>query len=79
MAQALSVAVIAKNGNAYAATIGIPVVKIYDVRPATADEISAFSTALTAIVCEDILYFQPTKRTYLSVTATATVITAMNA
>lgn len=79
MAQALSVAVIAFNNGTYAATIGIPVAKIYHVRPATADEITNFPTALTAVVVEDVQYNQIKKSTYLSVTATATVITALNA
>jgi len=79
MAVALSLAVIARNNAAYAATIGLPVQNIYHVRPATADEIAAFSTALTAVVVKDVEYNQIKKSTYLSVTATATVITALNA
>jgi hypothetical protein len=79
MAVALSLAVIAKNNSAYAATIGLPVQNIYHVRPASADEIANFSTALTAVVVKDVEYNQPKKTTYLSVTATATVITALNA
>ncbi len=79
MAVALSVTPVARNGYAYTSALGIPVVNILHVRAATADEITNFSTALTAVVCQDISYNVPTKLTYLTATATATVITALNA
>lgn len=79
MAVAISLAVIAQNGLAYAATVGLPTAKILAVRPANTGETSAFATAVTAVDVEDIVYNSVKKSTYLSVTATATVITALNA
>lgn len=79
MAVALSVTAVALNGNAYTGTDGIPVANIIRVRPANANEIASFSTALTAIEFKDISYASIKKSTELTATATATVITAMNA
>lgn len=79
MAVAITLATIAQNGLPYAQSIGLPVSKILAVRPANAGEVSAYSTAVTAVDIEDIVYNSRKKNTYLSVTATATVITALNA
>jgi len=79
MAQVFTLATIALNGSAYAASVGIPTAKTYVVRPATAIEISAFPTAVTAVDVEDAVYNSIKKSTYLSITATATVITAASA
>jgi hypothetical protein len=79
MAVAITVVAVAKNGYADTLTYGVPVVQIYRVRNATAAEISNFSTALTAIESADVNYNQKSKVTFLTATATATVITALNA
>ena len=79
MAQVFTLATIAKNGDAYAVSVGVPTAKVYVIRPATANEILSFPTAVTAVDVEDAVYNSIKKSTYLSITATATVITAASA
>lgn len=79
MAVAISVTPVAKNNNAYTLAYGLPVANIIAVRAADSGEISNFSTALTAIEFRDVNYNQLSKSTLLTATATATVITALNA
>lgn len=66
MATFIDLVPVAKNGNAYAVTITQNVNDISHIRPATATEISNFSTAVSAIIVKDVTYFQPTYRQYLS-------------
>lgn len=66
MAAFIDIVPVAKNGNAYTTTVTQNVSQIGHIRPATATEISNFSTAVSAIIVQDITYFQPTTRIYLS-------------
>ena len=79
MAQVFTLATIARNGDAYAFSVGIPTAKVIAIRPANSNEVLSYPTAVTAVDYEDITYNSIKKSTYLSITATATVITAASA
>jgi len=79
MAQLLVFVSVARDGAAYAQTIGVPVSRVLTVRPATTGEIASFSTALTGIEVEYIYGNSRRIQTFLSSTATNTVFTAANA
>ena len=79
MAQVFTLATIARNGDAYAFSVGIPTAKVISIRPANSNEVLSYPTAVTAVDYEDITYNSIKKSTYLSITATATVITAASA
>lgn len=74
-----SITPVARNGVAYTGVKNLNTIDVLDVRAATTDEITNFSTALTAVVVRTITYNQPNTTTYLTATATATAIAAYNA
>lgn len=70
---------VAKNGYADTTVRNINPLNIIDVKAASSTDISAFPTALTAIIVKTITYNQENTTTYLSATATATVVAAVAA
>lgn len=70
---------VALNGQSYTTVQNLNPALIEDVRAASSTEIAGFSTALTAIVYKVTTYNQPATVTYLTATATATVLSAISA
>lgn len=81
MANVISVVAVAVDGQATTETHGLTVSKIIKIRPASANDIAAFPTAVTRIFYEDRKnsYQKNAKQKYLTATAVAAVITACNA
>lgn len=70
---------VALNGQSYTTVQNLNPALIEDVRAASSTEIAGFSTALTAIVYKVTTYNQPATVTYLTATATETVLSAISA
>jgi hypothetical protein len=79
MAVIFDLAIIASDGKADAQTVSIPTAKVARVRAATAGEIAKFPTAVTVVEVDEIRGKSAWKGIYISVTALATVKTAINA
>jgi hypothetical protein len=79
MAAFIDIVCVAKNNYANTETVTQNVSMINHIRPARATEISNFSTAVSAIIVQDINYYQPTFRTYLSAQSVAALKTAIAA
>ncbi len=79
MAVTFDLAIIAKDGRVNAQTIAIPTNKVAAVRAATAEEIVKFPTAVTVVEVDEIRGQSQYKSINVSVTALATVKTAINA
>ncbi len=79
MAVTFDLAIIAKDGVVNAKTIAIPTNKVAAVRAATAEEIVKFPTAVTVVEVDEIRGQSQYKSINVSVTALATVKTAINA
>jgi len=79
MAQFIDITPVAKNGYASTEVVTQNVSMINHIRPARAAEISNFSTAQSAIIVQDISYYQPTFRTYLSAQTVAALKTLIAA
>ncbi len=79
MAVTFDLAIIGKDGVANAQTIAIPTAKVAAVRLATATEIAKFPTAVTVVEVDEVRGQSHYKSINVSVTAIATVKTAINA
>jgi len=75
----LSVVLVAVDNSSNTTTISLNPSDIIEIRPASAEEILQYPTAVTTIEYKDLVYQSPVKRKAYTATATATVLASVAA